>query len=415
LRLIREGYALDEAIGRSRRFAALEGADRAFARALVMAVLRYRGTLDAVVEKYLREPLAPRQHDLRDLLRLAAAQLLVLETPPHAATSTSVDLAKLRPSSAGYAGLINAICRRLVENGAQAFAAQHPRLDMPGWLWRRLERVYGPKTAREILAAHRSPPPLDLTLRPGQDRDEWAGRLEATEIGPQSLRRTDGGRIEDLAGYEDGAWWVQDVAATLPVRLAGDVAGKSVIDLCAAPGGKTLQLGTAAAEVTAVDISGHRMSRLIENLKRAGIFAKAIKADILEWTPEAPADIVVLDAPCTATGTIRRNPDLSWSKTEKDVEALSKLQDRMIDRAIGFVKPGGLLIFATCSLLPEEGEERIAAALSRHANLTRLPCTAEEVGGLPVIDRQGDIRCLPSMLAERGGMDGFYASRLRVG
>lgn len=414
MRLVRKGRSLEDALAICRSFEALEGPDRGFARHLATTCLRRQGSLDAVVDHYLNSPLKADQHELRALLRLAAAQITLMDTPPHAAASTAVDLARERGDTMGFAKLVNAISRRMTETGKDTLAKLGAREDTPGWLWRRWERTYGPKTTRALAEAHRIEPPLDMSFKPGSDMAHWAEELSATQVGPLTLRYTEGGRIEELAGYEEGQWWVQDLAASLPASLAGDVTGKSVYDLCAAPGGKSLQLIAGGATVTAVDISGTRVARLNENLGRTNLAATVVVTDVLEWAPEEQADIVLLDAPCTATGTIRRNPDLLWSKREKEVELLTTLQDRMIDQALTLVKPGGLLIFATCSLLPEEGELRVASALDRHPTLTREPVTEAETHGLDVINKQGDLRCLPSMLKDKGGMDGFFASRLRV-
>ncbi|WOI53003.1 RsmB/NOP family class I SAM-dependent RNA methyltransferase [Parvularcula sp. LCG005] len=415
LRLVRNGRSLDDALTFGRTFNELEGADRAFARNMATTVLRRQGSLDAVLDTYLNQPLRPKQDDLRALLRLTAAQVLLLDIPPHAAASTAVDLARERSETAGYAKLVNAIARRLSETGKERLEKVDVRADMPGWIWRRLERSYGPQKARAIALAYRQEPPLDMTIAPGIDPDVLAERLEAHKVGPRTLRRHGAGRIEDLPGFDEGTWWVQDLAASLPARLAGDLTGKTVFDLCAAPGGKTLQLAAAGGKVMAVDISPMRTERLEENLKRTGLEAKIVVADIMIMDPPERADVILLDAPCTATGTVRRNPDLLWSKREEEVGTLAALQDRMIDQALGWLKPGGTLIFATCSLFPDEGEKRVDAALARHEGLRREPATPEEVGDLPVITKDGDIRCLPSYLSEQGGMDGFFAARLVKG
>ena len=326
LRLIRKGFPLDDAMKHSEGFCALEGPDRGFARTLVMTVLRRRNSLDEIYGEFLDRPLAASQHETRSILRIAAAQICLLGTPPHAAAMTSVELAKGRRDSAGFAKLINALCRRMTELPAEKVAELPPRTDTPGWLWRQLERAYGAKTARAIAEVHRGEPPLDITVKDLATRDAWAEKLGGEPIGPASLRLTTSGRIEDFEGYTEGDWWVQDLAATLPVMLAGDVAGKRVIDLCAAPGGKTLQLAAAGASVTAVDISGRRMERLDENLARTKLQARRVVSDALDYLPETPGDVVLLDAPCTATGTVRRHPDLLWSKKEEDSRALAVMQ-----------------------------------------------------------------------------------------
>ena len=409
LRLVRRGDSLDKALFTCRSFAALEGPDRALARNIASTVLRRQGSLDEVIETYLREPLTPKQDELRAILRIVAAQILILGTPPHAAGMIGTQLAKERQETQGYARLVNAIGRRIAENGPERLAKASVRADTPGWLWRRIERAYGPKAARAIAEAHRQTPPLDVTVR--GDADEWATLLEADRVGPVTVRRGQPGRVETLEGYDAGAWWVQDLAASLPVLLMGDVTDLHVLDLCAAPGGKTMQLCARGADVTAVDASEGRMRLVERNLERTKLSARLITADVLDFEPDRLADAVLLDAPCTATGTARRNPDVTWTKTEELASGLAKLQDRMIDRAVACLKPGGTLVFSTCSLLPLEGEERAQAALERHERLERVPVTPEEVGGLKVVNRDGDLRCHPG---KTPSMDGFFAARFTL-
>ena len=415
LERVRGGEPLDEALARSRAFTALEGPDRAFARAMASAALRRRGGLDHVIGAYIDRPLPKKAARVMDILRLAGAQLLILQTPDHAAVSLSVDLAAERKETASYAKLINAVARKIAKAGPDALEKLPARTDTPGWMWRGWERNFGPAKARAIAAAHHGEPPLDIAVKDATSVSQWAERLQADQLPNGTLRLSGVSDVTALPGFSDGAWWVQDAAATLPVRLLGDVAGKRIIDLCAAPGGKTMQLAVAGAHVTAVDISAPRLDRVRENLKRTGLSADLVEADMLKWEPSEKADAVLLDAPCTATGTIRRHPDLPWLKTEDDVKALSALQARMIDRALTFVKPGGLLIYCVCSLQPEEGEMQAKAALGRCAGLARKPVAAEEIPGVDgAITRDGDLRTLPSMLGEKGGMDGFFAARFVV-
>ena len=409
LRLVRRGDGLDKALGICRSFDALEGPDRAFARQLATTVLRRQGSLDALVETYLKRPLTPKQDELRAILRLLAAQIVLLGTPAHAAGYIATELAKGRQETRGYAKLVNALGRRMAEDGRERLAKVPLRADTPGWLWRRLERAYGPKANRAIAEAHRAEPPLDITAPRG--RAAWAGRLEAEPLGPVTLRRTSGGRIEELDGFDEGAWWVQDLAATLPVSLFGDVSGRTAYDLCAAPGGKTMQLCAGGASVTALDSSAGRMSLLEGNLGRVGHTARLVVADVLAWQPDGPADLVLLDAPCSATGTARRNPDVLRAKDEQLAQGLAKLQDAMIDAAARMVAPGGTLVFSTCSLLPVEGEERAEAALARLDGFERVPVTPDDLGGLTgLVTKAGDLRCHPG---KAPGMDGFFATRLR--
>jgi len=413
--VLERGHPLDEALVQSKPLAGLDARDRAFARRLVTTVLRRRGQIDALLDRCLDRPLKPQLAGLRNLLRLGAAQLAFLDTPAHAAVSTTLALAQ-RPPLAGYKGLINAVLRRLAREADALVAAQDAaRLNTPDWLWTSWCAAYGEATARRIVTAHLADPPFDLTLRdPGQAAD-WAAELGADVLPGGSLRLAAAPRgVSALAGYAEGAWWVQDAAAALPARLLGNVAGRRVIDLCAAPGGKTAQLAAAGARVTAVDISPARVARIAENLQRLQLVAETVTADAADWRPPAPAEAVLLDAPCSATGTIRRHPDIAWLKTPADVAALAALQARLLHSAIEMVAPGGLVVYATCSLQPEEGPQRIAALLASRDDLTREPVAPQELGDFAaLITPDGDLRSLPCHLAERGGLDGFYACRLR--
>ncbi len=407
LDLIRDGASLDDALVDARDFAALEGSDRGFARALATAVLRRRGTLDAAIDRFLDKPFGKRGAAVTDILRLGAAQILLLETPAHAAVSTSVDLASDRRETAGYKAVVNAILRRIADKGGELIADLPARIDTPGWMWRGWERAYGPQTARRMAAAHQVEPALDLTLKDPSASSDWAERLGGAVTQTGSVRLTKPGAVTELEGFADGAWWVQDAAAALPARLLGDVAGKRVLDMCAAPGGKTLQLAAMGARVTAVDKNADRLERLEENLARTGLAAQVVAADALLMKAE-PYDAVLLDAPCTATGTIRRHPDALWSKSEADLKTLAALQPLMIDAALNLLKPGGTLVYCVCSLQREEGEAQAAAALERHGRLERRPVSAAELGGLDAVTPAGDMRVLPHMA---GGVDGFFAAR----
>lgn len=415
LNLVRAGAGLDDALQKCRSFEALAGSDRGFARVLATTVLRRQGTLDTLIGAYIERPLPKRAARIVDILRLAAAQSALLDTPDHAVVDTAVALAKAYRETAGYAGLVNAVARKIARTGKMAAGRLSERVDTPGWLWRAWERAYGPQTAKAIAAAHRVEPPLDLTLKRPAEAALFAEKLGASILPSGGLRLQEKASVTELAGFAEGAWWVQDAAASLPARLLGDIAGKLVYDLCAAPGGKTLQLAAAGARVIAVDLKGERLKLVAENLSRTGLKAETVKADVLTWKLAEKADAILLDAPCTATGAIRRHPDILWSKSEDDVAAMARIQARMIDQAVGLLKEGGLLVYATCSLQPEEGENQIEAALARHPRLRRVAIDPQEIGGLKeAVNRSGDLRTLPSMWGESGGIDGFFAARLRL-
>ncbi len=414
--VLRRNLGLDEALAAAfstAPFSKLSPRDRAFARTIAATTLRRMGQIDAVLRHFQSRRLPPRSGPAQNILRTAAAQILFLGTAAHAAVSNAVELADADSDARHYKGMINAVLRKVASAGKEMLAEQDAaRLNTPEWLWDSWRIAYDDETARAIATAHLNEPPLDISVR--DDAAAWAQRLEARLLPTGGLRRETGGRIEDLPGFAEGEWWVQDTAASLPVRLFGEVAGKQVIDLCAAPGGKTLQLAARGAIVTAIDRSEARMSRVQENLARLKLTATCITADATGWQPPEPVSYVLLDAPCSATGTIRRHPDIAWRKTQTQIDGLMALQDRLLNAAADMLAPGGLLIFCTCSLQPEEGSERIEAFLAKGAPFVRVPIRAEEVGGMTeLITALGELRTLPSHLGELGGMDGFYAARLQ--
>jgi 16S rRNA (cytosine967-C5)-methyltransferase len=409
--VLRRKRPLDDAIEDSAAMHELSGRDRAFARLLVATVLRRLGQIDALIADCLNIPLSPRAAPVQDILRLGVAQLLFLRTPPHAAVATSVDLAHSQGFQS-HKGLVNAVLRRLsVEGAVRTEEQDSPRLNTPAWLWRSWSRAYGEATARAIATAHLKEAPLDLTLR--DDVARWRAELDGVLLPTGTLRRAAGGALSSLPGYNEGAWWVQDAAAALPARLLGVIAGRDVIDLCAAPGGKTAQLAAAGARVTAVDRSPRRLERLSANLQRLDLAVETIGADALCWRPPQPAEAVLLDAPCSTTGAIRRHPDVPHLKFPADVARLSVVQDNLLRAAIEMLRPGGMLIYCTCSLELEEGPQRIESLLDSGAPVERVEIEAEEIGAEPGwVTPEGDLRTLPCHFQEYDGVDGFYCARL---
>ena len=395
---------LDGVLGEGRMLSDFDGgglapADRARALRLAQAVLRHLEPADRVLDRQLRKapPLTAR-----NVLRLALVER-ALGAPAHGVVNAAVEIVRKGKRTAHLAGLVNAVLRALPEAALDGLPPQK----MPRWLRQPLVHALGREVVTAIEAVQAAEPPLDLTLRAGFPAPEG----EVLPTG--SLRLALGGQVSALPGYAEGGWWVQDAAAALPARMLAVRPGERVLDLCAAPGGKTLQLAAAGAEVTALDISPARMARVEANLARTGLTARVVVADALEWEPQAPFDAILLDAPCSATGTIRRHPDLPFVKDGSELAGLVALQAALLDRALGWLKPGGRLVFATCSLLPEEGEGQLAGALARHPGL------AVERVELPGVEdvwwtAEGGLRLRPDYWAERGGMDGFFAVRLRA-
>jgi 16S rRNA (cytosine967-C5)-methyltransferase len=399
-------------------FRALAANDRALVRAIVGAALRHRGEIAEILERLLDRPIPEKTGRVLDILHVAIAQMLFLDIPDRAAVSLAVDHAGLDRRARPYKGLVNGVLRRLGRERDDIAGDLDPvLLNTPAWLMESWQAAYGTETARAIAAAHKNEAALDLSVK--SDPEGWAGKLDGRIVGAGSVRLSRKGAVEALEGFGDGAWWVQDAAAALPARLLGDVNGLKVADLCAAPGGKTAQLAAAGAEVTAVDISGSRLKRLEENMTRLGLTVRTVTSDLRKFSPQEPFDAILLDAPCSATGTIRRHPDVPWIKQAYDIEKLSEIQRDLLDRVLGWVKPGGLIVYCTCSLEAAEGEAQASAFLERQAGKVELvPVTPEEVGGLAqTVTREGYLRCLPchnaAHEAEAIGMDGFFAARFR--
>ena len=376
--------------------------DAARAQRLALTVMRHMGRIDAVLRPYLtRRPTLAVQN----LLRLGAAELLVDGSEPHGVVASLVEIAKRHPRWSRASGMVNAVLRKLDAEGRDAWAKTPPQA-LPIWLRKPLHKAYGVDAVAAIEAAHERPAPLDITPKPGVT-------IDGAETLPTGSLRLMQAQVTALPGYGTGDWWVQDAAAALPVKLLGDVTGLRVLDLCAAPGGKTMQLAAAGADVTALDLSGPRLKRVEENLARTGLSATLVTADALTYEAD-PFDAIMLDAPCSATGTIRRHPDLPFVKTSAEVESLTRLQMQMMDHALTLLKPGGQLVYCTCSLLPNEGENQVKAALKRHANLTITPIDPTRFGGQAAwASPEGGLRLRPDFWADRGGMDGFYMALLK--
>jgi 16S rRNA (cytosine967-C5)-methyltransferase len=410
--VLRRKRPLDHAAAEIFAAANLEPRDAGFARAIVSTTLRRFGQLQALIGAFV--PKAPFPHKAGptlEILYAGAAELLFLDVAPHAAVDAANRLAQADEKAVHFKPLINAVLRRVASEGRSIVARQdEAALNTPDWLWSRWTANYGDSVARAIAAAHVAIPPLDLTL--SDEADGLSQRPDALRLGPCRLRLTDAGRIEALPGFAEGRWWVQDFAASLPATMLGDVAGRRVIDLCAAPGGKTLQLASAGARVTAVDVASDRLALIRENLARVKVSAELVEADAREWQGE-PAPFVLLDAPCTATGTIRRHPDIPWIKSAADLTNAESLQAELLDTAAELTAPAGTLVYAVCSLEPEEGPELVGSFLRRRADFTREPIAPSELIAEAFVTPEGDMRTLPSYWADRGGMDGFYAARLR--
>jgi 16S rRNA (cytosine967-C5)-methyltransferase len=394
---------------------ALSDRDRALMRRLVATILRRMGTLGHVLSRLLDRGIPTDAPRAQSALMIGAAQILWMDVPDHAAVDLSVRMVQSDRRAAKYAGLVNAVLRRLAREGQPLIdEVADQTLDVPAWLMARWNANYGESVARDIALALGHEPSLDLTVK--SEAEAWATRLHGEVLPTGSVRTLLQGSVTMLPGFSDGQWWVQDAAAALPARLFGDIKGKRLLDLCAAPGGKTAQLIHAGAEVTAVDRSQNRIARLRENLARLSLQAETVICDGAEYPGEG-FDGVLVDAPCSSTGTIRRHPDVAWLKQESDIILLTALQRRLLQKATTMLKPGGTLVYCTCSLEPEEGEQAVAALLDADPGMKRAPVDASEVEGLSeIINAEGDLRTLPSHLPHAdprlAGLDGFYAARL---
>ena len=409
--VLEKRYSVEFALDQFTGWKKLVEKDRAFTKLLVMTTLRHLSEIDAIYSKFLDRPLPRRTKYLRNLLRLGTAQLIFLKTPPHAAVNTSVYLAK-RLLNKKFKGLTNALLRKTAISGAALSPKKSARLNTPDWLWQSWCEAYGEQKTLRIAQQHLQPAPTDLTL--AKKDSKVAIKLDAEILETGSLRCRGVGQPNEWYGYSEGKWWVQDAAAALPIKLLGNIRGLHVFDLCAAPGGKTAQLDMNGANVLAIDISEKRFAKLQANKARLGLGAETMITDVRTWKPKRKADLVVLDAPCTATGTCRRHPEILRIRKPSDVETMVRIQKALLDASARMVSRGGTLLYITCSLQPEEGPNQIADFLDRCKQFVRFPFAPVTWHGLEdIIDKNGTLRTFPCDWSARGGLDGFYAAALK--
>ena len=377
--------------------------DRAFAHAIAAEVLRRTGDLDALIDSATERPL-PHDAKARMVLRIALVQALAMKTPQHAAITTIFPLVDGGPRK-----LVHGVFTHVLRKGG---ALPDPPT-LPVAVAERWAQSWGKDAAEAARLSIAAPPPVDLSFKPGLDIAEWALRLDGESLAPDHVRIPAGRRVVDLPGYDDGVWWVQDVAAAIPARLLGNGAGRRALDLCAAPGGKTMQLASRGWAVSAVDLSETRMARLSENLARTGLAAGLHIADAGGFAEGAPYDAVLLDAPCSATGIFRRHPDVLHRASTRVIAEGAEAQARLIDHAAGLVAPGGVLAYAVCSLEADEGEQIAKGFIVAHPDWRIDPVTPEELPPGFVPDKVGRVRVRPGTLADKGGADGFFIARFR--
>lgn len=399
------------------QYLALDVRDRSLCRAILATALRHRADITEILNRFLDRPLPQNALSLGHLLHVGAAQILYLDVPDHAAIDLAVTAAKLDPRNQRFSGLVNAILRKIARVARPIPIQLGSNKNVPEWFSSLIVENYGEEKAVAILAAQQVEPPIDLTVK--ENPVFWAKKLGGIVLPNGSVRLLNSnGSITKLDGYTEGAWWVQDVAASLPARLLGDIQGKCVGDLCAAPGGKTAELALQGAHVTAIDLSENRLKRLQGNMERLGLQVETWAGNLKNFKPQEPFDAVLLDAPCSSTGTIRRHPDILWTKSRSDIVKLAALQLELLLASIELVKKNGIIVFANCSLAHEEGEDLVDKVLSMRKDLQLFCITAEEVAGMTeLITQKGMLRTTPADLKgeipELSGMDGFFAARFR--
>ena len=413
--VLNSGKELEEEYSRCINKERLEGRDKTFVRLLVTVTLRRLGQIDDIISRFLKKPLPEKVAYVQNILRLSTAQMVFLDTPPHAAVSTGVSLIKSSKKYNGFSKLINAVLRRIAEKGKEIAERQDAaKLNIPAWLFEKWSNEYGEEKARKIALAGFQKAPLDFSVK--SDPESWAKRLEAVIMPTGSLRREKQAVIPLLDGYEEGNWWVQDLSAAMPARLFHSPNGKRAVDICAAPGGKTAQLISAGASVTAVDISENRICRLKENLERLNFHAETVCADVMQWWKDQNGkiqkfDLVLLDAPCSATGTLRRHPDVLLHRMPQDILRLHDTQKELLRTAVRMMSDNAEMIYCVCSVLPDEGRLVVNEAV-QEGLVERVPLTAAEVPE-EMISRDGDLLILPFLYESIGGCDGFFAARLK--
>ncbi|ATP13016.1 MFS transporter [Bartonella henselae] len=404
------------------QYLGLSQRDRLLCRAILAAALRHRGQITDALRRFLKRPLPSQALSLQHLLHISAAQILYLDIPDHAAIDLAVRVAKLDPRMCRFSGVVNALLRNVARE-AVFLRQKAPHIEgIPVWFGQLLVSTYGKEKTEQILEIQSAPPPLDLTVK--SDSRGWAERLGGVVLpnGSVRLSRLEGS-VSELPGYMEGAWWIQDFAASLPACLLGNIHGKQVADLCASPGGKTAQLALQGADVTAIELSANRLKRLKENMERLHFSVRCCEGDVKNFHPKQLFDAVLLDAPCSSTGTIRRHPDILWTKSMNDVIKLAALQYDLLVAAIALLKKGGRIVFSNCSLAKEEGEDLITRILSERGDIVLEPILAEEMGVMAhLLSVEGILRTTPADFchenfdAEKNiflGMDGFFAARLR--